>query len=552
MLQYTVYKQKGARGMLNKNVLLCAVNSQYIHSNPAVWSLKKAATAYGERYGIQLPDIQIQEYTINEPYDRVLCDILSRKPDLLCFSVYIWNVARIGALLADIRRVIPETTIVLGGPEVSFGNIPIQRDLYDHVITGEGERKFFTFLLNWLNLPVPDALQQEGLLPGADIPFIYTEENLPYFRNRIVYYESTRGCPFSCAYCLSGKHDPVRAKPLEQVYGELQFLIDHDVPQVKFVDRTFNCIPDRCEAILQYLLDHAKAGMNFHFECAGDLFTEAQLALIGKAPKGLFQFEIGIQSTCEETLKLACRKTSIDQVFRNIRKLMAPGNANIHVDLIAGLPGEDYHRFKQSFNDVYTLQAHQLQLGFLKILKGAPLERMQEAYGYVFSANPPYEILRNACLPNGEILEMKGIEDVLNRYYNSGRYPKTLEYLIALYKSPWDFYQGLAAWFRGKGLLGQGISAKNASEELLAYGVSVFPEAEERISYLLLEDFYGVDPSDVVPPSLRKYHVVSSVTRKMVEDCPPGMTIRAVEDTFYQVNYGEKDVVTGRYALKPC
>ncbi|MBR5280421.1 MAG: DUF4080 domain-containing protein [Clostridia bacterium] len=538
--------------MLNKNVLLCAVNSQYIHSNPAVWSLKKAATAYGERYGIQLPDIQIQEYTINEPYDRVLCDILSRKPDLLCFSVYIWNVARIGALLADIRRVIPETTIVLGGPEVSFGNIPIQRDLYDHVITGEGERKFFTFLLNWLNLPVPDALQQEGLLPGADIPFIYTEENLPYFRNRIVYYESTRGCPFSCAYCLSGKHDPVRAKPLEQVYGELQFLIDHDVPQVKFVDRTFNCIPDRCEAILQYLLDHAKAGMNFHFECAGDLFTEAQLALIGKAPKGLFQFEIGIQSTCEETLKLACRKTSIDQVFRNIRKLMAPGNANIHVDLIAGLPGEDYHRFKQSFNDVYTLQAHQLQLGFLKILKGAPLERMQEAYGYVFSANPPYEILRNACLPNGEILEMKGIEDVLNRYYNSGRYPKTLEYLIALYKSPWDFYQGLAAWFRGKGLLGQGISAKNASEELLAYGVSVFPEAEERISYLLLEDFYGVDPSDVVPPSLRKYHVVSSVTRKMVEDCPPGMTIRAVEDTFYQVNYGEKDVVTGRYALKPC
>lgn len=537
--------------MISKRILLCAVNSQYIHSNPAVWSLRKAAVTYGIRHHIELPEIDIREYTINEAYDRVLCDILYAKPDLICFSVYIWNIERIRALLSDIRSVLPETTIVLGGPEVSFGNVPIPDPFYDVLLTGEGERKFFTFLLSWLEIPVPAEFQEERLLRGDEIPFIYTEENLPRFQNRIVYYESTRGCPFSCAYCLSGKHDPVRAKPLEQVFAELQFLIDHNVPQVKFVDRTFNCIPERCEAILQYLLDHAQEGTNFHFECAGDLFTDAQLALIAKAPKGLFQFEIGIQSTCEETLKLACRKTSVDRVFRNIGRLMALGNANIHVDLIAGLPGEDYNRFKQSFNEVYALQAHQLQLGFLKILKGAPLEGMQGKYRYVFSQNPPYEILQNDILSNDDILEMKGIEDVLNRYYNSGRYPKTLDYLIAQAESPWDFYKRLAAWFREKGLLGQGISAKNAAEELLAYGVSVFPDREEAISYLLLEDFYGSDPSDVVPPSLRKYHKVSSVTRKMVEECPPGMTIRAVEDTLYQVNYGEKDAVTGRYALKP-
>lgn len=535
--------------MQSKQILLCGVNSQYIHSNPAIWSLKKAAEDYSAQWGIQLPEIQIREYTINEPYDRVLCDILSRKPDLLCFSVYIWNVTRVQALLSDLRRVLPNTTIVLGGPEVSFGNIPIPDTLYDAVLTGEGERKFYTFLLTWLGIDVPAPFQEERLLSGTEIPFIYTEENLPLFCNRIVYYESSRGCPFSCAYCLSGKHDPVRAKPLEQVYADLQFLMDHQVPQVKFVDRTFNCMPGRCEAILQYLLDHARPGMNFHFECAGDLFTQAQLALIAKAPKGLFQFEIGIQSTCEETLKLACRKTSMQQVFGNIRALMALGNTNIHVDLIAGLPGEDYNRFKQSFNEVYALQAHQLQLGFLKILKGAPLEKMQAAYGYVFSRNPPYEILQNDILPNEEILEMKGIEDVLNRYYNAGRYPKTLAYLIALYESPWDFYRGLAAWFRGKGLLGQGISAKNASEELLAYGVSTFPAEEEPLCWCLLEDFYGSDASDVVPPSLRKYHIVSSVTRKMVENCPPGITIRALRNKLYGVNYGEKDPVTGRYVL---
>lgn len=536
--------------MISKRILLCAVNSQYIHSNPAVWSLRKAAETYGIRHHIELPEIDIREYTINEAYDRVLCDILYAKPDLICFSVYIWNIERIRALLSDIRCVLPETTIVLGGPEVSFGNVPIPDPFYDVLLTGEGERKFFTFLLSWLEIPVPAEFQEERLLCGAEIPFIYTEENLPRFQNRIVYYESTRGCPFSCAYCLSGKQDPVRAKPLEQVYGELQFLINHKVPQVKFVDRTFNCIPDRCEAILAYLLEHAEAGMNFHFECAGDLFTERQLALIGKAPKGLFQFEIGIQSTSEETLKVACRKTSISKVFDNIQKLMALGNCNVHVDLIAGLPGEDYTRFRQSFNEVYALQAHQLQLGFLKILKGAPLVRMQEAYGYVFSQNPPYEILQNRILSNEEILEMKGIEDVLNRYYNSGRHPVSLAYLVALSDSPWDFYRGLAARFREKGLLGQGISAKNAAEELLAYGTSAFPGCREELCLCLLEDFYSVDGSDVVPPSLRPYHVPATVTRKMVESCPSGITLRALRNKLYAVNYKEKDGVTGRFELK--
>ncbi len=537
--------------MPTKKILLCALNSQYIHSNPAVWSLKTAAEQYAQAYSLEIPAIEIGEYTINDGYDQVLGSIVRKKPDILGFSVYIWNVGRFVALLEDIRAVLPHCQIILGGPEVSFGTPHIPSDLYDFLLSGEGERKFFTLLLELLAVKCPAGFDPARPLKGEEIPFIYNDENIGYFENRIVYYESSRGCPFSCAYCLSGAEDRVRSKPLEQVYRELDFFIRHQVPQVKFVDRTFNCNGERSRRILAYLLEHAgSTSMNFHFECAGDLFDAAQLEIIQKAPAGLFQFEIGIQTTYEPALCAACRKTNTEKVFTNVTHLMEKGNVNVHVDLIAGLPGEDYTRFTQSFNEVYTLQAHQLQLGFLKILKGAPLNRMTGQYGYVFSKNPPYEILQNDQLSNEELLQMKAVEDVLNRYYNSGRYGKTLAFLIEKYPTPWAFYEDLSQWFLKKGLLGRGISARNASEELLAYAVSRYPEAEETLCWCLLEDFYRADPSDVVPVSLKPYHKPASVARKMVPDCPSGLTVRFIREQIYLVDYGKRDPVTGLYVCK--
>ncbi len=535
--------------MAMAKILLCALNSQYIHSNPGVWSLKMAAEQYARQYNLTIPPIEIQAYTINDAHDRVLGSILRKKPDILGFSVYIWNVTRVVALLRDLRRVLPECRIVLGGPEVSFGCAHISDDLYDAVIPGEGERRFFASLLQWLNIPLPPDFDPNRPLSGGEIPFIYTDDNMPCFDHRIVYYESSRGCPFSCAYCLSGKQDSVRFKPLEQVYQDLDFFIRHRVPQVKFVDRTFNCHPARSKAILAYLIDRGAPGMNFHFECAGDLFDEDQLQLIAQAPKGLFQFEIGIQSTSGTALQAACRKTDTQAVLGNVRRLLQGGNCHVHVDLIAGLPGEDYSRFTQSFNDVYALHAHQLQLGFLKILKGAPLNDQTDRHGYVFSSNPPYEILENRYLSNPELLRMKGVEDVLNRYYNSGRYPKTLAYLIQQSVSPWTFYEQLGDWFIRKDLLGQGLSSRNTSEMLLAYAKDYFPGCDEAVAWCLLEDFYRSDPSDVVPISLKPYHTSPAVSRKMLPVYPSGQTVRVLRGQVYLADYGKRDSITGQFSL---
>ena len=536
--------------MESGKVLLCALNSQYIHSNPGIWSLKVAAEQYAGNYQIALPEIEIQEYTINDSYEQILSSILRAQPDILGFSVYIWNVRRVKDLLQDIRVVLPGCRILLGGPEVSFGIPEIPSALYDHVIAGEGERAFFGLLLKLLHIQIPAGYTCEGQLKGEEIPFIYSDENIDRFANRIVYYESSRGCPFSCAYCLSGGEERVRFKPLEQVFRDLDFFIRHRVPQVKFVDRTFNCNGERSRRILTYLLEHAAgSSMNFHFECAGDLFDDEQLAIIAQAPRGLFQFEIGIQSTYAPALCAACRKTDTNKVLQNVRRLLQGANANVHVDLIAGLPEEGYARFTQSFNEVYDLHAHQLQLGFLKILKGAPLNDMKDRYGYLFSQNPPYEILRNNVLSNGELLRMKAVEDVLNRYYNAGRYGKTLALLTEKSATPWDLYEDLSQWFVERGLLGRGISARNASEELLSFALSRYPEDRERICWTLLEDFYRTDPSDVVPISLKPYHTPASVARKMVPDCPSGQTVRLIREQIYLIDYNKKDPVTGLFAV---
>ena len=344
--------------MNDKKVLLCALNSKFIHSCLAVHSLKKFAVSRG----YNKEKISIKEFTINDNIDFILHGIFSENPETIAFSVYIWNVEYVSRLCRIIKKISPETEIILGGPEVSYiEKHPFfdEKD-FDFILKGEGEKSFYELISS-------GKITNEKILNLDELPFPYDEENICLFENRIVYYESSRGCPFSCAYCLSSAEKGVRFLSMERVKSDLEFFSSHNVKQVKFVDRTFNADKKRAYEIWQFIIANFSDGnMNFHFEIAADLLDENLISLLGTAPDGLIQLEIGIQSTKDETLVLSCRKTDTQKVLSNTKKLVEQGNINIHTDLIAGLPGETPEDFKQSFNDVYKLKSHQLQLGFLK------------------------------------------------------------------------------------------------------------------------------------------------------------------------------------------
>ena len=365
--------------MEKKRILLCAVNSKYIHSSPAVRYLKTAAD-------LILPESEFEtdvfESSINETTEHIIYGIMKRKPDVIGFSCYIWNINVIEKLCRSIKLIDENIKIILGGPEVSYGteHTGITENDYDMIVCGEGEKAFPAAVLYLFDKEIPDELHAEintkeikadYIKNLDDIPFIYNEENIRDFDNRIIYYESSRGCPFSCAYCLSSVCGKVRYLSLERVKSDIDFFINHNVPQVKFVDRTFNCSPERAYKIWEYILKRSgDSKTNFHFEIGADLITEKQIDLLKKMPDGKIQLEIGIQSTNEETLKESCRYAPNELIFKNVKALRACGNINLHTDLIAGLPYENAERFRRSFNEVHALKAHQLQLGFLKLLQG--------------------------------------------------------------------------------------------------------------------------------------------------------------------------------------
>lgn len=444
-----------------KHILLAAINAKYIHSNLAVYSLKAYAKKYQDQIGLA-------EYTINQNPDDILKGIYRDHPEVLCISCYIWNISYVKNLIREVHKVLPDTAIWLGGPEVSYD---ARKVLEEHpevtgVMKGEGEVTFLELAgfylegiselakIEGITYRDGDQIQENpwrGITDLSTIPFVY--KDLKKFENRIIYYESSRGCPFSCSYCLSSIDKKLRFRDLELVKEELQFFLDHNVPQVKFVDRTFNCKHDHAMAIWKYLIAHDNGITNFHFEVAADLLNEEEIALIRTMRPGMIQLEIGVQSTNPDTIREIHRKMDFAQVSEVVTRVQEGHNVHQHLDLIAGLPYEDYDSFEKSFCDVYQLRPQQLQLGFLKVLKGSFMYQAAPEYGCVCQSREPYEVLYTRWLPYDDVLRLKLVEEMVEVYYNSNQFGKTLRAIEKLFDNPFALYEALGAFYDKKGYM---------------------------------------------------------------------------------------------------
>ena len=440
-------------------ILLAACNAKYIHSNPAVYDLKAYAAAYKD-------SVQIKEFTINQPKDEIMKEIYRSGADVVCFSCYIWNISFVRELIRDLKKILPDTVFWAGGPEVSFHAKNFLEDMpqVTGIMKGEGEETFLALAGYYLEgkgrleeisgivFRKENEIVDNGFREPVDldrIPFIY--ENPENFENRIIYYESSRGCPFSCGYCLSSIDRKLRFRSLSLVKKELQFFLDHRVPQVKFVDRTFNCRHEHAMEIWKYILEHDNGVTNFHFEVSADLFREDELELIGRMRPGLIQLEIGVQSANPETLEAVHRKTDLEKLRRNVEKIRSFHSVHQHLDLIAGLPCEDYESFRRSFDFVYSMKPDQLQLGFLKVLKGSLMEEKAREYGITCKSLEPYEVLSTRWISYEEILKLKTVESMVEVYYNSGQFQYTLNWLMGFWEDAFSFYEDLGRFYERKG-----------------------------------------------------------------------------------------------------
>lgn len=453
--------------------LLTALNAKYIHSNPALYSLRRYT-------GENAAHVQIAEYTINNRTEDILADIYRRKPDVIAFSCYIWNWSMIQDIITELHKLLPALPIWLGGPEVSYDAAKImeQYPQLTGIMVGEGEKTFATLLKYYLKedgrlKDIPGLVLREGYtgaqenLTLSEVPFLY--EGLEDFENRIIYYESQRGCPFRCSYCLSSIDKTVRFRDLEVVKRELQFFLDRKVEQVKFVDRTFNCNHSHAMAIWQYIYEHDNGVTNFHFEIAGDILDEEEIALLNRMRSGAVQLEIGVQSVNEQTLREIRRNMDIEKLKKVVAAIRRGGNIHQHLDLIAGLPYEDYQSFAHSFNEVYAMKPNQLQLGFLKVLKGSYMHEMAEAYGLVYTDKPPYEVLYTKWLSYGEVRRLKRIEEMVEIYYNSSQFTHTLALLEKSFATPFALYEALADYYEKEGLFTETPSRIYRYHALLAF-----------------------------------------------------------------------------------
>jgi radical SAM superfamily enzyme YgiQ (UPF0313 family) len=509
------------------NLLLTAINAKYIHSNLAVYSLRAYAAAQRPGLGER---ISIAEYTINQPLDDILMDLYKRKPEVICFSCYLWNILSVEQLLAELPKILPGIEIWLGGPEVSWNAEEILEKFPQvrGVMRGEGEETFLElaeYYQGWRGelkeiagityrgcetFDSPGEIHVSPDRPVTDlsrIPFIY--EDLDVFRNRIIYYESSRGCPFSCSYCLSSIDKCLRFRDMKLVKRELQYFIDAEVPQVKFVDRTFNCSHERAMEIWSFLKEQDRGKTNFHFEIAADLLNEEELALIGSMRPGLIQLEIGVQSTNEETIREIRRTMQFSKLSEVVNQIRAGGNIHQHLDLIAGLPYEDYDRFRRSFCDVYALRPEQLQLGFLKVLKGSYMEEKAEEYELVFQNRPPYEVLSTRWLSYGDVVRLKGVEEMVEVYYNSRQFEHTMEFLERAFPDAFSMYEALAGYYEVNGLFGISHTRTARYEILAAFAKEVDPGQTEEYRQLLTLDLYLREnvknrPAFAGPPTVDK------------------------------------------------
>ncbi len=480
-------------------ILLAACNAKYIHSNLAVYDLQAYASEYTDH-------IILKEYTINQQKDDIMRDIYLEHPDVVCVSCYIWNISFVKELMADLAKILPDADFWAGGPEVSYDaeKFLSENPEFTGVMVGEGEETFQE-LSGYYVKKNPEKLEnitgicyRDGekiihngwrqIMDLSSIPFIY--KDLSEFKNRIIYYESSRGCPFSCSYCLSSVDKKLRFRDIEMVKKELQFFIDHKVPQVKFVDRTFNCKHDHAMAIWKYINNHDNGVTNFHFEISADLLREEELQEMSTMRPGLIQLEIGVQSTNPDTIKAIHRTMDFEKLKGIVDRIHSFGNIHQHLDLIAGLPYEDYDSFRNSFNDVYALKPQQLQLGFLKVLKGSHMMEMCREYGIVYKNREPYEVLSTKWLDYDHVLKLKNVENMVEVYYNSGQFQKTLEYAESFFPDAFSIYEGLGIFYMEKGYGDVSHTRMRRYEILLEYLETVPGISRAEVADRMILDLY--------------------------------------------------------------
>lgn len=479
-------------------ILLAACNAKYIHSNLAVYNLR----AYAEDYR---KNIILKEYTINQQKDEILRDIYLEKPDVICFSCYIWNISFVKEIAKDLKKILPDSVFWAGGPEVSFDaeDFLKKNPGFFGVMVGEGEETFRELCRFYVDKKgsleeIPgiafgcgEKIRHNGwreIMDLSNVPFAY--EDMEDFRNKIVYYESSRGCPFSCSYCLSSVDKKLRFRNLDLVKKELQFFIDRKVPQVKFVDRTFNCKHSHAMEIWKYILEHDNGITNFHFEISADLLKEEELSLMEKMRPGLIQLEIGVQSTNPETIKAIRRTMDFKKLSEIVDRIHCFENIHQHLDLIAGLPYENYESFRNSFNQVYALKPEQLQLGFLKVLKGSLMKEMAEEYGIIHKEKEPYEVLSTKWLSYGEILKLKTVESMVEVYYNSGQFQNILNYMESFFEDAFSLYEELGKFYEEKGYHSISHSRMRRYEILLEFLEQRQEISREKAVDAMLLDLY--------------------------------------------------------------
>lgn len=538
------------------NILLTAINAKYIHSNLAVYSLRAYAAGKCEKYK---EEIGIAEYTINQPLDQILMDLYKRKPEVLCFSCYLWNIEYVEQLVAELGKIMPQTDIWLGGPEVSYhaSHMLEQFPQVYGIMRGEGEETFLELAEFYYNnseksLEQCEKVQRlkeivgitfrdgEEIIETADrsvmdlskVPFVY--EDLDVFKNKIIYYESSRGCPFSCSYCLSSIDKCLRFRDLELVKKELQFFIDHEIPQVKFVDRTFNCKHSHSMEIWSYIKEHDKGKTNFHFEVAADLLNEEELNLISTMRPGLIQLEIGVQSTNEQTIKEIHRTMKFSQVTEVVNRVHAAKNIHQHLDLIAGLPFEDYNSFHKSFCDVYALRPEQLQLGFLKVLKGSYMEEKTKDYELLYQNRSPYEVLSTKWLPYSDVIRLKGLEEMVEVYYNSRQFEHTMALLEQVFGDAFVMFEEMSNYYEEHGY----------------YGVNHNRVARYEILYAFIKEVALVQYETLLTEEqFRQTLVMDLYLRENMKNRPAfagdSLVSKEVERTFYDTEAEEHQYLKG-------
>lgn len=490
-------------------ILLIALNAKYIHSSLALQSIKAYCNGYKDC-------VDIVEFTINNDENFIISEIYKKKPSVICFSCYIWNIEQILNITKTLKKLMPSITIVLGGPEVSYDieDIMKENSEIDIIIYGEGEATFLDLIKHsQLSLATIDGLayrednkiivnKPRGGLDLNKIPFVYNENNIDYFKNKIIYYETSRGCPYQCQYCLSSIEKGVRFLSLERVYNDLDFFLKHRVKQVKLVDRTFNCNKAHAMSIWKYLKDNDNKITNFHFEITADLIDDEVLKLLKDVRVGLFQFEIGVQSTNDKTIKDIKRNVDFNTLAKVVKKIKSFKNIHQHLDLIAGLPEEDYTSFGKSFDDVYALEPEQFQLGFLKLLKGSALRKDATKYGLVYKDKAPYEILFTDCLNYDDVIKLKMIEEMVELYYNSSKCIYTLKYIIPFFDSSFKFYESLSQyWIHNNHHLVQ-HNKMELYTILFSFCKTYFNDELEAIKNLLKFDMFLNDNIKSLPPWL--------------------------------------------------